>query len=379
MRFIDLFAGIGGFRIPFDEFGYKCVFSSEIDKFARQTYRTHFGEEPHGDITKISAEEIPEHDLLLAGFPCQPFSKAGHQKGFEDSRGTMFFEIMRILKHHKPKYFILENVKQLVKHNNGETLEYILSQLRSLYGDEVYWKVLNAKDFGLPQNRERIFISNFGILESRSKKATKLGDILEDNVDEKYTISEKLWTGLQRRREANKAKGSGFGYRLFSPDSEYVSTITARYGKDGAEVLVRDLLEDNVDESYYYNDSKYYDMLKEKMTNKDSCYQLRRTYVRENKNNLCPTLTANMGTGGHNVPLVLDKINPRKLTPLSPEGSTGSLNPRKLTPRECARLQGFPDSFVIPVSNAQAYKQFGNSVAVNVIRHLAEILEGEEE
>ena len=325
MRFIDLFAGIGGFRIPFDEFGYKCVFSSEIDKFARQTYRTHFGEEPHGDITKIAAKEIPRHDLLLAGFPCQPFSKAGHQKGFEDARGTMFFEIMRILKHHKPKYFILENVKQLVKHNNGETLEYILSQLRSIYGDEVCWKVLNAKDFGLPQNRERIFISNFPILESRSKKATKLGDILEDNVDEKYTISEKLWAGLKRRREANKAKVSGFGYRMFYSNSKYVSTITARYGKDGAEVLVAPCLMDIKDKLEKRGQEKVLDWL------------------------------------------------------ISGSDSDNLLCPRKLTPRECARLQGFPDSFVIPVSNAQAYKQFGNSVAVNVIRHLAEILEGEEE
>ena len=326
MRFIDLFAGIGGFRIPFDEFGYKCVFSSEIDKFARQTYRTHFGEEPHGDITKISAEEIPEHDLLLAGFPCQPFSKAGHQKGFEDARGTMFFEIMRILKHHKPKYFILENVKQLIRHNNGETLEYILSQLRSIYGDEVCWKVLNSKDFGLPQNRERVFITNFRIFDNAKSKRTKLADILQDNVDEKYTISRKLWAGLQRRREANKAKGCGFGYRLFSPDSEYVSTITARYGKDGAEVLVAPCL----------------------MEEKDKLEK--------------------MG---------IDKMLTNYL--VSWLDSNNLLRPRKLTPRECARLQGFPDSFVIPVSNAQAYKQFGNSVAVNVIRHLAEILEGEEE
>lgn len=299
-RFIDLFAGIGGIRIPFQELGGKCVFSSEWDKFAQKTYKVNFGEEPAGDITKIEAKEIPDFDILLGGFPCQPFSQAGLKKGFSDTRGTLFFEIERILKEKKPKAFLLENVKQLRGHDKGRTLKVILQHLDAL-NYYVKFEVLRAGDFGVPQNRERIYIVgldkdyydipsdyDFAFPEPAFIK-TRLGDILEENVDEKYTISDSLWEGHQRRKKEHKEKGNGFGYSLFNSESEYANTISARYYKDGSEILIE----------------------------------------QENR------------------------------------------NPRKLTPRECARLQGFPEQFIIPVSDTQAYKQFGNSVAVPVVRAVA--------
>lgn len=299
--FIDLFAGIGGIRLPFQELGGKCVFSSEWDKYAQKTYNVNFGETPSGDITKIKAEDIPSFDILLAGFPCQPFSQAGLKKGFSDTRGTMFFEIERILKEKKPKAFLLENVKQLKGHDKGRTLSVILEHL-DLADYYVSYKVLRAADFGVPQNRERIYIVGFNrgkyeipdtfefTFPSPTHNTTKLGNILEKSVDEKYTISDALWEGHQRRKKEHIEKGNGFGYSLFNADSEYTSTISARYYKDGSEILI-DQGQDH--------------------------------------------------------------------------------NPRKLTPRECARLQGFPEDFIIPVSDTQAYKQFGNSVAVPVVRAVA--------
>ncbi len=292
-RFIDLFAGIGGIRIPFEQCGGQCVFTSEWDRFAAQTYLANFKEKPWGDITKIPVEDIPAHDLLLAGFPCQPFSQAGLKKGFQDTRGTLFFNIAEILNHHRPKAVLLENVKRLRSHDNGNTLKVIMKTLTDL-GYSVKTTVMNAKDFGVPQNRERLYIvallgdANFDFPEPPKKK-TKLGDILEKRVDKKYTISNKLWAGHRRRLKEHKKKGYGFGYCLFDADSEYTSTISARYYKDGSEILIKQ------------------------------------------------------------------------------KGK----NPRKLTPREAARLQGFPDSFVIPVSDGQAYKQFGNSVCVPAIRAIA--------
>lgn len=299
-RFIDLFAGIGGIRIPFQELGGQCVFSSEWDKFSQKTYYANFGEIPSGDITKIDAADIPDFDILLGGFPCQPFSQAGLHKGFEDTRGTLFFEIERILNQKRPKAFLLENVKQLKGHDNGRTFRVIMQHLDDLnYHAEA--KVLKAADFGVPQIRERIYIVGFDrnhfdipdgyrfpYPEATSIK-TRVGDILEKKVDEKYTISDRLWEGHKRRKIENKQKGKGFGYSLFNEESPYTSTISARYYKDGSEILIEQ------------------------------------------------------------------------------EGK----NPRKLTPRECARLQGFPEEFIIPVSDAQAYKQFGNSVAVPVVRAVA--------
>lgn len=330
--FIDLFAGIGGIRLPYQQLGGHCVFSSEWDKFSQKTYLTNFGEMPQGDIMKIKASDIPDHDVLLAGFPCQAFSQAGLKMGFSDTRGTMFFEIQRILAEKRPKAFMLENVKQLQSHDKGRTLKTILDILRGENSRTVpkdipiindtrlalteklgYWvdyKVLRAGDFGAPQNRERIFIVgfdmdyfkgvDFGSIFSWPEPPmtpTRLGDILEDfnelpSADDRYTISDKLWKGHQKRKLEHQQKGNGFGYSLFNEDSPYANTISARYYKDGSEILI--------------------------------------------------------------------------------DQSHSGKNPRKLTPRECARLQGFPEEYIVDaVSHGQIYKQFGNSVCINVIEAVA--------
>lgn len=295
-RFIDLFAGIGGIRRPFQELGGECVFSSEIDKFAQKTYEANWGELPAGDITKIDEKDIPDFDILLAGFPCQAFSIAGKRGGFSDTRGTLFFDVARILKEKKPSAFLLENVKGLLSHDKGKTFQTILSILENELQYKVYYKVLNAKNYGVPQNRERIIIVGFRNHDINFKfpepfeTSIKVGDILEENVDEKYTISDKMWKYQQERKALQKAKGNGFGYSLFNENSAYTSTISARYYKDGAEIYI------------------------------------------EQKGK----------------------------------------NPRKLTPREAARLQGFPDTFKIVVSDNQAYKQFGNSVPTKMIGAVAE-------
>ena len=297
-RFADLFAGIGGIRLPFSELNGRCVFSSEWDKFAQKTYSINYGEVPSGDITQIGSDAIPDCDLVIGGFPCQPFSQAGLHKGFGDTRGTLFFEIERIIRDKRPKAFLLENVKQLKGHDKGRTLKVILDHIDKLDYSADY-AILRAADFGVPQNRERIYIVGFDkkafgedvhfVFPTPPKPPTRVGDILESTADEKYTISDNLWEGHQRRKIEHRIKGNGFGFSLFNADSEYTSTISARYYKDGSEILI------------------------------------------EQKGK----------------------------------------NPRKLTPRECARLQGFPEEFIIPVSDTQAYKQFGNSVAVPVIRALA--------
>lgn len=242
-KFIDLFSGIGGIRTPFDELGHVCVFSSEIDKYARETYIANYNEVPHGDINLISEEDIPSHDILLAGFPCQPFSIAGKRKGFEDDRGNLFFKIIRIMEFHKPKVALLENVKGLLSHDKGKTFMTIEQELNNI-GYKVFSSVLNSKDFGVPQNRERLYIicirdkrRNFNFPSSLDVKRT-VGDILESEVSEKYTLSDTLWNGHQRRKKEHKKKGNGFGYSLFYESSEYTSTISARYYKDGSEVLI---------------------------------------------------------------------------------------------------------------------------------------------
>jgi len=291
--FIDLFAGIGGIRIGFEDAGGECIFSSEWNEQARKTYQANFKEIPNGDITKIEPEEIPNFDILLAGFPCQPFSQAGLKKGFDDTRGTLFFDVARIVKHHRPSVVFLENVRNLRSHDKGNTLKVIIKTLEDL-GYTVFHELYNAKNFGVPQNRVRIYIIAFRDKVSfefpkEPNMLTKLGDILEENIDSKYTISDKLWAGHQRRKREHKEKGNGFGYSLFNENSEYTSTISARYYKDGSEILI------------------------------------------EQKGK----------------------------------------NPRKLTPKEASRLQGFPEEFIIPVSDNQAYQQFGNSVAVPVIKVLA--------
>lgn len=332
--FIDLFAGIGGVRLPFQNYGGKCVFTAEWDKHSQITYAANFGEVPekNGDITAFEAKEIPEHDVLLAGFPCQSFSQAGKRGGFYDTRGTMFFEIQRIIAHQQPRAFLLENVKQLKGHDGGRTLATILSILRG--GDvhpipddvpmsdearaalserlnyNVDVAVLRARDFGVPQTRERIYIVGFHrdkvpaaqrekLVEEMFKRIrgrdypkSELKSALETDLEKTraYTISDRLWAGHQRRKASHKANGNGFGYSLFTDDSEYCNTISARYYKDGSEILI----------------------------------------------------------------------------------DQPGLNPRKLTPREAANIQGFPTNFYInAVSDTQLYRQFGNSVAVPVIDAIA--------
>ena len=300
IKIIDLFAGIGGIRLGFQNASnnnIEWVFTSEWNKYSVQTYLENFNDfSVQGDITKINEKLIPEHDILLAGFPCQPFSQAGLKKGFLDTRGTLFFDIERILIAKKPQAFLLENVKQLKGHDNGRTLNTIIEHLNEIGYTNIKYQVLKAREFGLPQNRERIYI--IGFLDNSIKfefpkptnEETRVGSILETKVDEKYTISDKLWNGHQRRKIVNKENGKGFGFGLVNEKSEYTNTISARYYKDGSEILIEQI----------------------------------------------------------------------------------GKNPRKLTPREAARLQGFPDTFKIPVSDNQAYQQFGNSVPVKVVEKVAE-------
>ncbi|HCA7054797.1 TPA: DNA (cytosine-5-)-methyltransferase, partial [Staphylococcus pseudintermedius] len=298
-KMIDLFAGIGGTRLGFQLNGnVKSVFSSEWDKFSQKTYKANFGEIPAGDITEIKEGDIPNHDILVGGFPCQAFSQAGLKRGFEDTRGTLFFDIARIIKEKRPKAFLLENVKNLKSHDKGKTYSTIEKTLIDL-DYAVYPLLLKAKDFGVPQNRERIYIVGFDkrrikkwrdyIPPKPPKSQTLLGKILEKNVDEKYTISDKLWSGHKRRKAEHKLKGNGFGFTLYNGESPYTNTLSARYYKDGSEILIEQL----------------------------------------------------------------------------------EKNPRKITPREASRLQGFPEKFIIPVSDTQAYKQFGNSVCVPVVQAVA--------
>ena len=299
-KMIDLFAGIGGTRLGFHQTGrVASVFSSEINKYSAKTYKANFNDVPKGDITKIDSEDIPDFDILVAGFPCQAFSQAGKKLGFEDTRGTLFFEIARILKDKRPKAFLLENVKNLTLHDHGNTFKTITDTLKSL-DYEVYYHLFKAKDFGVPQNRERIYIVGFDkkqvpncqsfVFPTPPKTETKIKNILDNTVDDKYTLSDKLWAGHKARKIKNQNNGKGFGYTLFSGDDPYTNTLSARYYKDGSEILI----------------------------------------------------------------------------------SQKNKNPRRLTPRECARLQGFPEDFIIPVSDTQAYQEFGNSVAVPVIHAIAE-------
>lgn len=328
-RFIDLFAGIGGLRRGFEGLGGRCVFTSEWDKYSQQTYLANFAcdHEVVGDITKVPIEDIPAHDLLLAGFPCQPFSIAGVSKknalnrphGFADeTQGTLFFNVAQIIKHHRPRAFLLENVKNLVNHDKGRTFEVIHRTLTAELGYQVHWKVINSKAF-VPQQRERIFIVGFREANDFTfddldlpnlLNGPRLGTILhpEDGSEEidapytrgnigsvaaKYTLTDHLWDYLQRYAEKHRSAGNGFGFGLVGP-GDVARTLSARYYKDGSEILV----------------------------------------------------------------------------------AQPGRNPRRLTPRECARLMGFDDpngrEFIIPVSDTQAYKQFGNSVVVPVVRAVAE-------
>lgn len=251
--FIDLFAGIGGFRIALQQLGGKCVFSSEWEPRAKEAYDANHGEIPFGDIKNFTAgasapavfhNSIPKHDIIAGGFPCQAFSQAGKQLGFNEARGTLFFEILKIAKAQRPKALILENVKRLRTHDKGRTFAVIANSLREI-GYKVYAKVLRAYDFGLPQNRERIFIVAFdeAIHFEFPKPASFrsihcVGDILEKNVDKWYTISDRMYDGHKRRLSEHRARGNGFGFSVFPPSAPYTNTISARYWKDGSEILI---------------------------------------------------------------------------------------------------------------------------------------------
>lgn len=328
--FIDLFAGVGGIRLGFESIGGECIWTSEWNKFAQQTYRARFGDTHPlvGDITQVEARDIPPHNVLLAGFPCQPFSIAGVSKknalgkahGFAcETQGTLFFDVARIIEHHQPDAILLENVKNLKSHDKGNTFKVIRRTLEDELGYDMHYRVIDAKHF-VPQHRERIFMVGFRRPTSFNFNSLPLPDLStgprmravlhpEDGsegdagypytegkkgtVAEKYTLTPRLWDYLQNYAKKHQEKGNGFGFGMVGPD-DTARTLSARYYKDGSEILV------------------------------------------------------DRGVGKR---------------------------PRRLTPRECARLMGYPDDFPIPVSDTQAYRQFGNSVAVPVIHVIAKHME----
>ena len=302
LRFIDLFCGIGGFRYAFERAGCECVFSSDWNKYAQLTYAANFGEQPHGDIHSVAVTDIPAHDILCAGFPCQPFSIAGVSKklslgkahGFDDKeQGNLFFSLAEIIEVHQPAAFVLENVKNLKSHDQGRTFQIIQNTLTDALGYHLHTAVIDARSV-VPQHRERIFL--VGFKERRAfefpefpAEGPKLESILETDVTDKYTLTDHLWQYLQDYAAKHKAAGNGFGFGLVT-GKDTTRTLSARYYKDGSEILISQ--------------------------------------------------------------------GPRK-------------NPRRLTPRECARLMGYPKDFKIPVSDTQAYKQFGNSVVVPIVERIA--------
>lgn len=314
LRIADLFAGIGGIRMGMEQAlgeSAKTVYTSEWNKYSVQTYEANWHDafEIDGDITKVQASDIPDIDLLLAGFPCQPFSLAGVSKknslgrptGFEDkTQGTLFFDVARILKEKQPRAFLLENVKNLLSHDKGRTFNTIYTVLTEDLGYHVTYQVIDAQGW-VPQHRERTYIVGFKDENDFSFDAItptghgNVGSILlpEDEVPEKYTLSDKLWAYLQNYKAKHEAAGNGFGYGMVTPESDHTRTLSARYHKDGSEILVH------------------------------------------------------QGEGR---------------------------NPRRLTPRECARIMGYPDDFQIVVSDTQAYRQFGNSVAVPVIKAIGDAM-----
>jgi DNA (cytosine-5)-methyltransferase 1 len=303
LRFIDLFCGIGGFRIAFERAGCECVFSSDWDKHSQITYEANFGHKPHGDIHSVAVADIPKHDILCGGFPCQPFSLAGVSKknslgrkhGFEDEKqGNLFFSIAEILDYHKPSAFVLENVKNLKGHDGGRTFQIIHDTLTNALGYQLRWQIIDAQSL-VPQHRERIFLVGFKPARwfefpEFPKEGPKLATILDKHIPEKYTLTDHLWKYLQDYAAKHKAAGNGFGFGLFT-GKDVARTLSARYHKDGSEILISQ--------------------------------------------------------------------GPNR-------------NPRRLTPRECARIMGYPDTFQIPVSDTQAYRQFGNSVVMPVVERIAE-------
>lgn len=304
LKAIDLFAGIGGMRLGFQQAGFEIVYSNDVDKYACVTYRKNFGEIDERDIRQVDPLTVPEFDILLGGFPCQPFSMIGKRDGLSDPRGQLFNEVVKFLNIRKPKAFVLENVRHLLKHNKGETYALIKSELEKAGGGyKVVEKILDSKDFGVPQHRERIYIvgtqnnsSHFEFPELRQELGdNKLKNILEKTVPEKYYLSQKYYSGLLAHKKRHANKGSGFGCEILNPEGVSNTLVCGSMGRE------RNLIKDK------------------------------------------PVQKIKWGI-------------------------------RKLTERECARLQGFPDWFEIPVSTTQAYKQFGNSVSVPVIREIAKAL-----
>ncbi|MCU0512450.1 MAG: DNA (cytosine-5-)-methyltransferase [Anaerolineae bacterium] len=310
IRSIDLFAGVGGIRLAFERAGAQCVFSSEWDKFAQRTYAANHGTAPTGDIRAVASADIPDHELLLAGFPCQPFSISGVSKknalgrkhGFADEhQGNLFFEIARILAAKQPPAFFLENVKHLQHHDRGRTFRVIRQMVEDL-GYALWTQVVDARHY-VPQHRERIFMVGlhrqqlpgvaFAFPPAPAQRAITLRQVIAPQADARYTLSDALWQYLQAYKTKHQQRGNGFGYGLIDPErDDCTRTLSARYYKDGAEILV----------------------------------------------------------------------------------AQAGRNPRRLTPRECARLMGYPDDFIIPVSDTQAYKQFGNSVCVTAVEATARAL-----
>jgi DNA (cytosine-5)-methyltransferase 1 len=310
IKFVDFFSGVGGFHLGFQRDFTECVYACEIDKYARKTYLENYNLDEKNfayDITKLNTNDMPDFDIFCGGFPCQAFSIAGLRKGLTDVRGQLFLDICRILNDKKPKAFLLENVRGLLTHDNGQTFSFICKSLENC-GYSVQYQILNTHLHGnLPQNRERIFIIG-----------------IRQDIIEKLPLGLIIWPAKIPLRKK-----------------------------------LSDIFETNIDSKFYYNNkTPIYSKLLSGVIDKNTIYQYRRGIVRENKRNLCPTLTANMGTGGHNIPLVLDDNGIRKLTP-----------------RECFRLQGFPDTFKLPnIASSHLYKQAGNSVSVPVISRLADII-----
>lgn len=316
-----LFSGVGGIELGFQRAGFKISWANENDPYCNQTYQTNFNHRLISeDVRNLDPNDLEPIDILVAGFPCQPFSLAGNRKGFDDDRGNIFFDIIRIIKglKQRPKVVFLENVKNFNTHDNENTLKRVRTLLRDDLNYSFFNEVLNSHDYTvIPQNRERTFIICFdGEKNWEQSKKDSLSKVFSDN---------------------------------FPPKTQTASNSFRKY------------LEDDVHENYFYTDESYnINELKESVTSEETVYQWRRVYVRENKKGLCPTLTANMGTGGHNVPIIKDGDRIRKLTP-----------------RECFNLQGYGKNFKLPeISNSALYKQAGNSVCVPLIEKLAKIIKG---
>lgn len=314
---IDLFSGIGGIRIAFEENGAKCVCSSEIDKYACMTYYENFHDMPKGDVSKIGKKDLADYDILAGGFPCQPFSLGGFRKGFEDARGTLFFEVARLLDECRPKAFLLENVQGLVNHDKGKTIETIENILKNLKYD-FKWKIMNAKDYGIPQNRSRWYCIGF-----RNDLNVKFAD-------------------------SNNEASESAKYVFHFPQKENLS------------FTLMDIIENEVDECYNVSELAKKNIAKFRASYEDThktdyptiAYEVRASRCSFRNDGISPCLTAKMGTGGNNVPIVV---------------SQG----RKLTERECLKIMGFPDWYKIAKNSSHSYKQLGNSVVVPIVSKLA--------